>query len=109
MNVWSVASVSGGEGSQTRTTDFMRAESWRWREIAGPGFTALPVVNLKLDTLQVFSLDLGGRKEKSLFGHVNSDFRAKRAMYTPLEVSIEPHHLYWTNLAFAFPSNYVCE
>lgn len=41
----------------------MRAESWRWREIAGPGFMALPVVNLKLNTLQVFPLDLGGRNE----------------------------------------------
>lgn len=49
MNVWSEASVSRGDGSQTRRTDFMRAEPRRWREIAGPGFTAPPVVSLSIE------------------------------------------------------------
>lgn len=106
MDVWSVASASGGEGTQTRRTDFMRAE-WHWREFAGPGFTALPVVNLKFNALHYIDLS-ESNIWTSPFGLPSQASHLYASGH--LEVSTEPQNLsYWTNLAFAFPDNYICE
>lgn len=107
MDVWSVASESGGEGSQTtRRTDFMRAE-WHWREFAGPGFTALPVVNLNVNTLHYIDLS-----ESTIWTSPFGLPIQANHLYAsgPLEVSTEPQNLsYWSNLAFALPDNYICQ